>query len=247
MNDISTALAPYEPKNLTEAQVLAVSFAKSGFLTGITTADQALLVMATGHELGIPATAALRSIHIISGKPVLSADLMVALVKRSGICEYFRVVESTDERAIYTTKRRGDPEVKQAFSIQDAKRAGIGGGGNWSKYPRVMLRHRAAAELARLVYPDVILGVYAEEELADLPPVEVTPVDDGPIDAQTGPAEPAPGLPLGHDWLAAISRCGTVDELVEIRAAIREHYGKTVPRPVADSWRARESELKVAA
>ena len=243
MNDISTALAPYEPKDLSEAQILAVSFAKSGFLTGITTPDQALLIMATGHELGIPATAALRSIHVISGKPVLSADLMVALVKRSGVCEYFRVVESTDERAVYATKRRGDPEVKQAFTVQDAKRAGIGGGGNWAKYPRVMLRHRAAAELARLVYPDVILGVYAEEELADLPPAEVVSVQDDVIDAEIPPPPPSPE----DEWLSAIAGCGTVDELHELRTAIREAHGAKVPRLIANAWRDREAALRVAA
>ncbi len=239
MNDISTGLAPYEPRNIGEAQTLAISFAKSGFLTGISTPEQALLIMATGHELGIPATAALRSIHVISGKPVLSADLMVALVKRSGVCEYFRVLTSTDEKAEYATKRRGDPEVRQSFSIADAKRAGIGGGGNWSKYPRVMLRHRAAAELARLVYPDVILGVYAEEELADLPPVEVTPIE---AEAVTEPE------PNGPDWFASIERCQTVDELAEVRTAIREWAGTgRVDKRIAEAWKAREAMLKVAA
>ena len=242
MNDISTGLAPYEPRNIGEAQTLAISFAKSGFLTGISTPEQALLIMATGHELGIPATAALRSIHVISGKPVLSADLMVALVKRSGVCEYFRVISSTDEKAEYATKRRGDPEVRQSFSIADAKRAGIGGGGNWSKYPRVMLRHRAAAELARLVYPDVIIGVYAEEELADLPPVEVTP-----IEAETVPMT-AEQEGDSHDWFATIERCQTVDELAEVRTAIREWAGTgRVDKRIAEAWKAREAMLKVAA
>ena len=47
----------------------------------------------------MPAMASLRSIHIIKGKHSLSADLMVALVLKSGLAEYFQMVESTDNES----------------------------------------------------------------------------------------------------------------------------------------------------
>ena len=243
MNDInSAAISPYEPRGIGEAKDLAIAFAKSGFLAGIATPEQALLIMAVGYELGIPATAALRSIHIVKGKPVLSADLMIALVKRSNLSDYFKLVESTDTVATYVTRRKGEQEVRQSFSAADAKRAGLTGD-NWTRYPRVMLRHRSAAELARLVYPDVCLGIYAEEELADLPPAEVVSVQDDVIDAEIPPPPPSPE----DEWLSAIAGCGTVDELHELRTAIREAHGAKVPRLIANAWRDREAALRVAA
>lgn len=187
-----TAPSPYEPSTYESAKALAKDFASTKLFKA-TSAEQVLLIMATGRELGIPPTTALRMIYIADfgqGPQVtLSADLMVALCLRSPVCEYFRCVESTDERATYATKRKGDPERRHTFTVADKERARLGvvregkdpGASNWAKYPAVMLRHRAASILAREVYPDVIGGFYTEDEAreistADLPaPVEPLP------------------------------------------------------------------------
>ena len=47
------------------------------------------LLVLLGRELGMPAMASLRSVHNIKGKHALSAELMVALVLKSGLAEYF--------------------------------------------------------------------------------------------------------------------------------------------------------------
>lgn len=125
----------------------------------------AVTVLLTGRELGLPAMASLRSIHEVNGRPVLGADAMVACVRRSGLCASWRVTESTPERCTITTIRRGEEHAESVtWTLEDARRAGCGGP-SWAKFPRQMLRHRAAAELARSVYPDVILGLYTPEEL----------------------------------------------------------------------------------
>lgn len=189
----ATSIAPYEPRSFDEAMRLATVYASSGLLGEVRSHEAALLIMATGAELGIPATTALRSIHIVSGKPVLSADLLVAMcVKAKDICEYFLCVESTDRQATYETKRVGapPPPVRLTFTIEDAQRAKLGmsydrnsgkyspsSDSNWAKYPRTMLRKRAASELARQVYPDIVLGLYsdAEEDEMRASIIDVTP------------------------------------------------------------------------
>ena len=50
------------------------------------TPQAVLSTVLLGRELGMPAMAALRSVHVIEGKHSLSADLMVALVLKSGHC-----------------------------------------------------------------------------------------------------------------------------------------------------------------
>lgn len=156
------------PTTIMETQELAGRFAKSRLLPAELQGKEAdvFVTILAGMELGLAPMAALRSIHIIKGKPVLSADGMVGVVQASGLCEYFTGIESSDKIATYETKRRGAPAPQRiSFSIEEAKLAGLLSNDNWKRYPAAMLRARAKAALARDVYPDAIAGVYTEDEL----------------------------------------------------------------------------------
>jgi hypothetical protein len=192
--DLRTDKAAFEPATLTEALHVSQVLVASRLLPrSITTPEAAFAVIATGRELGLSAMQALRAIHIVEGKPTLSADLMVALVKKSEACLFFRMVESTGLLATYETHRRGEPgATRMSFSIDEARAAGVATKDNWRKYPAAMLRARCAAALARAVYPDLVLGVYDPDELASplsTPVVDVTPV---PVAAPTVTVQPAP-------------------------------------------------------
>jgi len=165
--DARTDKAAFEPATLTEALHVSQVLVASRLLPrSITTPEAAFAVIATGRELGLSAMQSLRAIHIVEGKPTLSADLMVALVKRSPECGFFRLVESTGERATYETQRRGEPgPTRLSFTIEEARAAGAANKDNWRKFPAAMLRARAASGLARAVFPDLVLGVYDPDEL----------------------------------------------------------------------------------
>lgn len=156
--------------------------------SGLTTyrkTESAAMVLLTGRELGLGPMASLRGIHDVNGKPVLAADLMVAVVRRSGLCKTWRVVESTATRCEIVTRRVGEEHDESCvWTMDDARRAGCGGA-TWQKFPRQMLSHRCAAELARRVFSDVLLGLYTPDELGG----EAPPPDDdrAPIDAQPQP------------------------------------------------------------
>jgi hypothetical protein len=156
------------PTTVAELKELATIAINSGLLSRELQgkgAQAAFIIIATGMELGLSPMQALRGIHVVEGKPVLSADLLVALVKRSGACEYFRLVESTPERATYETLRKGEPKpTPLTWTMEDARRANLVGRQNWKAHPAAMLRARCAAALARAVYPDLLLGVYEESE-----------------------------------------------------------------------------------
>jgi hypothetical protein len=166
--EVRPAQLVYEPNSIAEALQLAKVLVDSKLLPrAIGTPQQAFTVMAAGKELGLTAMQALRSIHVIDGKPSCSADLILALVKkRRDVCRYFRLVTSTDKVATYETLREGDPEATSlSFTIEDAQRAQLTGKTNWKQYPAAMLRARCIAALARAVYPDLVLGVYETDEL----------------------------------------------------------------------------------
>jgi hypothetical protein len=176
----STAL---EPQSINEALAVAGHLAKSGVLgRAVQKPEAALAVIMAGRELGLTAMQSLRSLHVIEGKVTLSSDAMLALIKRSPACKRFALVESTAKLATYETERVGEGVTRMTFTIDEAKTAGLTSKDNWTKYPAAMLRARCIASLARAVYPDVLMGVYEEDEI-QVRPTTVTPVPGAVINA----------------------------------------------------------------
>lgn len=212
----TASLTVYEPRSLDEAKSLATSFARSGLLSkAVDTPEKAFTLMAAGAELGLAPMAALRSLYIVEGRPVISADMMVGLVKRSPACLYWTTVDSTDTSCTVETHRRGEPQpVRRTFTKADAERAGLWGRDTWKRYPSTMLRHRAASALAREVYPDLLAGCYLPDEAEDIkaaPRVEVRPV--------MVQAEPLAADAV--DWPARFLDAKTLVELDEVAAAFK--------------------------
>lgn len=155
------------PKTLDESRTLATLLAKSSLVPPDLRGKEAdvFVQVLAGLELGMAPMASIRNVHIIKGKPVMSADGMVALALGSGLAEYFLCVEESDTSATYATKRKGSPhEQRCTWTAEDAKRAGLMTNDNWRKYPRAMLKARCKAVLARDAYPDVLAGCYDPDE-----------------------------------------------------------------------------------
>lgn len=132
----------------------------------------------TGRELGLPPLTSLANIHVIKGKPALSAVLMRALVQAQG--HQWQDIEVTDTRAVVRARRRGEAEWTEAsFTAAQAQKAGINLGG----YPADKLYARATSRLCRRKFADVVAGMpYSAEELEDGAtdePVTVKPAADG--------------------------------------------------------------------
>ncbi len=193
---MSNEITIVAPQNIEESERLSTTLAKSSLLPEALRGKPGdiLATLLAGAELGLAPMQSLRGIVIIKGKPTLAADLMGALCKRrKDICEYLTLSESSSTRAVYRTKRAGEPEPTTiAFTIEDAKAAGlVGAGGMYTKYPRQMLRARCLAEICRAVYPDLCMGLYDPEELgapaempADIqpePPPKETELNPAPV------------------------------------------------------------------
>ena len=131
--------------------------------------DQTFAVMLAGAELGLGPMQSIRSIQIVKGKLANTADFSIALCVRSPVCEYFRLVSGDDKKAIYETRRRAAPAATTlSYSIEQAQRAGLAGNGTWKAHPEAMLRARCAAALARAVYPDLVAGIYTNDEADEI-------------------------------------------------------------------------------
>ncbi len=85
-----------------------------------------IVIGMTARELRIPMMHALNSVHVIEGKPSLSAELMVALILRGG--HMLKADELTEDKATVKFRRADDPDNKYSrftFTIDDARTAGL--------------------------------------------------------------------------------------------------------------------------
>lgn len=133
---------------------------------------KAAAAMLTGRELGLPPMTSLASIHVINGKPGISAELMRAMVAQRGHEIRFGKVSSSE---VTVRGRRAEDRdddgawTEVTWTIGEAQRAGlVSNGNNYAKYPRQMLTARATTELCRLLFADVIHGLRSVEELEAL-------------------------------------------------------------------------------
>jgi hypothetical protein len=209
---------------------------KSGFLpSAINSPAKAAAVMLKGWELRIPAMYALSNIAIINGKPVASAELMLALIYRDHGDGAVHFLETSDQACVLAYRRRGWAAAQEfSFTLEDARRAKLMDSATWQKFTPAMLRARAISAVARLAFPDSIGGLYTPEELGAAVAVDVDTGEVRTVDTATGeiqgearevPAEPTPA----QSYSAAVQAADfspQVDEIAEARqrltAMIRE-------------------------
>jgi hypothetical protein len=156
-----------EPQTGSDAFALAKVIYNSRLYTKFANHQAIFAVILRGREMGISALTALDSFFVVEGKPVPSAHLLIARAKAHPDCEYFQMLSSDSTHAEYETKNRRNPKpTRLRYTLDQAERAGlVRNGSNWTKRPDEMIRKTAAVQLARIEYPEAMLGAYAAEEL----------------------------------------------------------------------------------
>jgi len=174
------------------SQVLAKSTMVPKDLQG--NPQNVLAVTMMGAEFGLTMMKSVRTIHVIKDQPSMSADLIVGLILSSPVCEYFTCIETDEKHAVYETKRTNNPKPSRLeFTIEQAAGYMRGRDGikdNWRDSAPDMLRHRCSSKLARMVYPDIVTGLYTPEEIAEAVEVE-NEMDEQPVVQQEGESKAA--------------------------------------------------------
>jgi len=158
-------------------------------LFGIQTPAQALalglLCQAEGRH---PAEAA-RDYHIINGKPSLKSEAMLARFQQAGGKVDWH--EYTHEAVSGTFSHPQGGSLKVSWTMQDATRAGLTGNPTWKKFPRQMLKARCISEAVRGIFPGVLSGLYAPEEVGEFTPVQAV-TEPEPLQIEAPKEEPLP-------------------------------------------------------
>ena len=133
----------------------------------------AIVVIAWGQNLGVPAMIALSQAYVVHGRVGWGAQFITGLVKNNPSCVKFYVAETDEKHAVVVYQRRGEPEGRYIFTFDKAEKRGLtkdtrnGEPSMWKKYPEIMCRWSALRECARMVWPDVVTGVYTPDELTE--------------------------------------------------------------------------------
>ena len=174
----------------------STAVAKSGLAPkGIQTPEAILTAIQMGMEVGLTPMASLQNIAVINGRPSIWGDAQLGLIRQSGILEEFaewyevggKRVErapsqfADDVTAVCRVKRKGEAPMESAFSVADAKLAGLWKKeGPWTNYPARMLRFRARSFALRDQFGDVLKGLRSVEEVRDFgEALNVTPGEEG--------------------------------------------------------------------
>ena len=169
-----------QPANVSEAMQMATMLSKSEMVPKSYKgkAEDILVAMMMGTELGLNPIQALQNIAVINGRPCVWGDAMPALAQNHPA--FGGIEESFDDAAMTATCtvwRRGGPKHTQRFSQVDAVKAGLWGkAGPWQQYPKRMLQLRARGFALRDQFADALAGLVSREEAEDTPlEIDVTP------------------------------------------------------------------------
>jgi hypothetical protein len=130
-------------------------------------AEDIMIAVQHGLEVGLSPMSALQNIAVVNGKPCIYGDAALALC-----CSHpsFLDIEETVEGNVATciVKRRDRSPVVRKFSEADAKKAQLWGKqGPWTYYPSRMLQMRARSWALRDAFPDALKGLGIREEVQD--------------------------------------------------------------------------------
>jgi hypothetical protein len=147
---------------------------KSGMIPqSVKSKEAAVAILLKGQELGLGPMESFSSINVIQGKPTVSPQLMMGLAERTGALVDYQITDDGQE-ATCTVTRRGRTPFSASFSMADAnamktkedgKMVPLSQKWNWKSQPKTMRQWRAVSAAFRVVFPDVLAGIYTHEEM----------------------------------------------------------------------------------
>lgn len=152
--------------------------------------EDIFLAITFGAEIGLPPMLSLRTIAVVNGTPSVFGDAVPALIMRSGLLEggiqvCFEGTPYEPEFAcVVRMQRRGTDYLhEERWTVADEIAAGLlpkgypgnqtGGRDTHKQHPKAMMRRRCLMHAARVVFPDVISGLYSFDEAEEI--IDVAP------------------------------------------------------------------------
>lgn len=157
-----------------------------------------------------------RDYHIMQGKPSKKAEAILRdFIAGGGKIEWHQL----DDESADATFSHPSGSARITWTIERAKKAGVGGNAMWRKYPRQMLRSRCVSEGVRTVYPGATSGLYEEGEVADIVS-ETSPPSDTSESVSQADVEQHGQPPKLSNW------GGRYPTKTALKKAMHEHHAE---------------------
>lgn len=173
--DNSSELSLYEENSFNAAMKIAQTLAKSKVVPSSLQGkhEDVFAVLVMGAEIGIKPMQALNSINVIQGKPTISPQLMMAMVRGRLPSSIIDIKQNPEAKSVTVKAARSKEELdaglyyEAVWDLDRATRMGLATKDNYVKQAKTMLTWRAVAEACRMQFPDIIMGLYVPEEFQD--------------------------------------------------------------------------------
>jgi len=115
----------------------------------------------------------MQNMDVIYGRPALRSSFVIACINNSGkiigSLKFEMNEKSTKCRAWAIEKETGSKLTGPTVTMEMAEKEGWStkNGSKWRTMPELMLRYRAAAFFGRLYCPEILNGMYTEDEVTD--------------------------------------------------------------------------------
>ena len=130
--------------------------------------EDVFAALVLGSELGLSPMQSLNALVIIQGQTTLKAQTMLAIARAK--LPKMKLEISSDASSVTVTAKRDENDPGYTTTWDDVKAGAFGllGKDNYKKQKLTMYRWRAISEALRVIAPDVLLGLYATEEMEDV-------------------------------------------------------------------------------
>jgi hypothetical protein len=208
-----------------EIRRMAESVAKSGLFPSAKTTEQAFTLMMLCQAEGLHPMQALKRYHVIEGRPSMKADAMLGDFQAKGGKVDWKEYTHDRVMGIFHAPGLVNP-VEVAWTMEDAKKAGLAGKNNWRQYPRAMLKARVISDGVRMAMPEVVSGIYTPEEVGDF--VDTTATRE-PVKAEIPAPKPGP-VPEPPPAPTAAELLGTAGAVAFIPHEVKKFQDKDTKR-----------------
>lgn len=141
---------------------------KSGALPShISTPEKAIAITRMGEMYGWDPMRSLRSIYIVDGRPEMSAESMLSLVRERCPDARIQPIEITRDKIVLRVFR--PPQMEEPFLhvVEAASFQHLFSRNNWKMYREDMLWARAISRMCRRFFSDITAGAYAVGEISE--------------------------------------------------------------------------------
>ncbi len=175
----SFALAQRMAKSLSESTLVPQDYQRN--------IPNCLIVLEMAARIGCSPLMCAQNLDVIHGRPSWRSTFIIASINSCGKFSPLRFkmegkVDTMDRMCTATAieKDTGDILEGPTVSMKMAQAEGwlAKNGSKWKTMPELMLRYRAAAFFGRLYAPEMLLGMHASDEAADI--IDITPVNPRP-------------------------------------------------------------------